>query len=316
MRDFFSDQFMKLEITPVDLAGKTIIVTGANVGIGYGTVCHLVGMNPERIILACRNLIKAEEAIRNIKASFPTEGVIIEAQELDLASFASIRAFAKKYQESGLPLHILIDNAGTTLLTLLLLPVIRKTVSQNDSTYPRIIVVASEMHHWSNFPEKDTPNIIETMDDPNNAASFKNRYPLTKLMNLFFARSLASHLQESNHPEDRKITVQVLNPGLVSSEFGNKGEPLIKRFARTAMLFVMRALIARNIMEGAKTSVYAATAPECGIEHGAQSGQYYSSCRVAKINPILEGEAGKELGERLWKETIQTIEITPHEFDI
>ena len=71
-------------------------------------------MHPARIILACRNTTKAEEAIRKIKAttSISSEGVILEAQELNLASFASCRAFAKKYQESGLPLHILINNAG------------------------------------------------------------------------------------------------------------------------------------------------------------------------------------------------------------
>lgn len=55
---------------------------------------------------------KAEDAIRRIKASTNTDGVVIEAQELNLASFASCRAFAKRYQDSGLPLHILINNAG------------------------------------------------------------------------------------------------------------------------------------------------------------------------------------------------------------
>jgi len=75
-------------------------------------------MHPARIILACRNTTKAEEAIRKIKAttSINSEGVILEAQELNLASFASCRAFAKKYQESGLPLHILINNAGISSL--------------------------------------------------------------------------------------------------------------------------------------------------------------------------------------------------------
>lgn len=81
-------------------------------GIGYGTVCHLIAMGPSRVILACRNMSKAEEAIRRIKTSTATDGVVIEAQELNLASFASCRAFAKRYQESGQPLHILINNAG------------------------------------------------------------------------------------------------------------------------------------------------------------------------------------------------------------
>ncbi|KAK9760825.1 hypothetical protein K7432_014758 [Basidiobolus ranarum] len=303
-------------------------------GIGYGTVCHLIEMRPSRVILACRNMSKAEEAIRKIKMSTSTDGVVIEAQELNLASFASCRAFAKRYQESGLPLHILINNAGiggvikftltedhhesmfatnhlgTVLLTLLLLPVIRRTASMDDLTYPRIVIVASEVHHWTQFSAKDTPSIVKTMDDA--TAPTKDRYQDTKLMNVLFTRSLARHLQESGHPEDRKITVNVINPGLVSSELGKEDESLLRRIG----FAIFQSLLARNIAEGSKTTVYAAVAPECGVENGAQNGQYYSSCRAAEVNPIVEGEAGEELAERLWQETIETLESRPHEFDI
>ncbi|KAG0029260.1 hypothetical protein BGZ82_008057 [Podila clonocystis] len=191
------------------------------------------------------------------------------------------------------------------------------TASLNDSTYPRIVIVASEVHHWTQFPEKDTPSIVKTMDDATNASSIKDRYQVTKLMNVLFTRSLARHLQESSHPEDRKISVQVVNPGLVASELGKKeDDPFLHRMASIIMHGIIAGIIARNIMEGSKTVVYAAVAPECGVENGAQPGQYYSSCRAAKVNPVVEGEAGKELAERLWQETIQTIEIRPHEFDV
>ncbi|KAF9314168.1 hypothetical protein BG003_004482 [Podila horticola] len=183
------------------------------------------------------------------------------------------------------------------------------TASVNDLTYPRIVTVASEVHHWTQFPEKDTPSIVKTMDDATKTASIKDRYQVTKLMNVLFTRSLARHLQESVHSEDRKITVQVINPGLVPSELGKKeDEPLLQRIGSTIVHGILGGILARNIVEGSKTTVYAAVAPECGIENGAQSGQYYSSCRAAKINPIVEGEAGKELAERLWHETIQTID--------
>ncbi|KAF9274465.1 hypothetical protein BGZ68_000654, partial [Mortierella alpina] len=332
---FLNDQLAKLDVTPVSLAGKTIVVTGSNVGIGYGTVCHLVAMGPSRVILACRNLSKGEEAIRKIKMSTNTHDVVIEAQELNLASFTSCRAFAKRYQESGLPLHILINNAGiggvikftlsedrhesmfatnhlgTALLTLLLLPVIRMTASTNDSTYPRIVIVASEVHHWTQFSEKDAPSIVKAMDDA--TAPTKDRYEVTKLMNVLFTRSLARHLRDSSRPEDQKITVQVINPGLVASELGQKEHtPLFRRMLHA----MLNATLARNIVEGSKTPVFVAVAPECGIENGAQNGQYYSSCRVAKVNPIVEGEAGEELAEKLWQETIHTIESRPNEFDI
>lgn len=191
------------------------------------------------------------------------------------------------------------------------------TASLEDSTYPRIVTVASEVHHWTQFLEKDTPSIVKTMDDATNTSSIRDRYQVTKLMNILFTRSLARHLQESKRPEDHKITVHVVNPGLVSSELGGKDDgPLLQRIGSTIFLGIARVILARNIAEGSKTTVYAAVALECGIENGAQPGQYYSSCRAAKVNPIVEGEAGKELAERLWNETLQTIEINPHEFDI
>ncbi|KAI9236025.1 MAG: hypothetical protein BYD32DRAFT_462881 [Podila humilis] len=129
--------------------------------------------------------------------------------------------------------------------------------------------------------------------------------------------ALGRHLQKSRHPEDRKITVQVINPGLVSSELGKKkDEPLLQRIGSTIVHGIVGGILARNIVEGLKTTVYAAVAPECGIENGAQTGQYSSSCRAAKANLIVEGEAGMELAERLWHETIQAIESRSLEFDI
>jgi len=201
-------------------------------------------------------------------------------------------------------------------LTLLLLPVLRKT-AKDDNTHPRIVIVASEVHHWSNFPEKESPNITEVMNDPTNTKSFAERYPITKLMNVSFAQTLANHLQNSSHPEDKKITVCSINPGLVSSELGTKSDDSVwGRLRFTVMISVLRGLLARNVMEGAKTSVYAAIEPQCGIENGAENGLYYSSCRVSPINSVLEGEEGKSLGERLWKETIEAIQTKVNEFDI
>ncbi|KAF9210149.1 hypothetical protein BGZ49_003603 [Haplosporangium sp. Z 27] len=338
--EFLQDQFAKLDFTPVDLTGKTIVVTGSNVGLGYETVRHLVEMNPTRVILACRTISKAEEAIKNIKSSTSCDGVIIEAQELDLASFASCRAFAEKYQQSGFPLHILINNAGiggvnsfalskdghesmfatnhlgTALLTLLLLPVIRHTASLDDSTYPRIIILSSEVHHWTQFPEKDEPSIVEAMNDPKNTASIAGRYMVTKLMNVLFARRLAQRLQQSSRPEDHKITVSCVNPGMVNTELGKKKDTPFFRWMAVVVVTNILSALARSGVEGSKTTVYASIHPECGIENGAQGGQYYSSCRPAKVNPIVEGESGDALAEKLWQETIQTVEIKKGEFDI
>ena len=201
-------------------------------------------------------------------------------------------------------------------MTLLLLPVIRKTAAQDASTYPRIVALSSDMHYWAKFTDRNAASIVQAMDDPTNK-TFKERYQDTKLFNILFTRSLAAHLRDSRHPEDKKITVSAINPGLVSSEIGTKSDDSIwGRLGITIMISLLRGLFARNIMGGAKTTVYAAIEPQCGIENGAESGLYYSSCRVARVNTTVEGEDGKALGERLWKETIETIQIKLNDFDI
>eukprot|EP01133_Synstelium_polycarpum_P009775 gene9775-11414_t len=338
--DYLSDQYAKLEFTPVDLAGKVIIVTGANTGIGYGTVQHLVKMGPARLIMACRNMNKANEAIESLKKdTVVPEGVIIEAMELDISSFESCQSFVKKYQERDLPLHILINNAGiggldpftltkdghetmfatnhlgTSLLTLLLLPVLRKTARSNDSTFPRIVILSSEMHHMTWFKERDAESIVKAMDDPK--GDMNSRYPNTKLMNLLFTQSLAKHLQASkNHPEDRKITVHAVNPGYVNSEIGAKRLSWIVSRIYDVLKVFLGLLIARTIQEGSKTSVLVATSPECGIETGAPNGQYYSSCKVAKTSILIDGQVGVDLAEKLWLETLATLPLDQVDLDL
>jgi short-subunit dehydrogenase len=66
-------------------------------------------MGPAKIILACRNMTTAAEAVESIKAGgFST----VEAWQLDQGSIASVKAFTKRYNESGLDLHLVLANAG------------------------------------------------------------------------------------------------------------------------------------------------------------------------------------------------------------
>ena len=92
-----------------DLTGKRAVVTGSNSGIGRSAARELARRGAQ-VVLACRDVSRAEEARAGILAAAP--GSLVEVAELDLSSLASVRAFARHTVEGGKPLDILINNAG------------------------------------------------------------------------------------------------------------------------------------------------------------------------------------------------------------
>ena len=91
------------------LDGKTVIITGANIGIGKETALDMAKRGA-RVILACRDLGKAETAAGEIKATSGNDNVVVE--QLDLASLESVRQFAKRVNASEPFVNILVNNAG------------------------------------------------------------------------------------------------------------------------------------------------------------------------------------------------------------
>ena len=91
------------------LDGKTVIVTGANCGIGLETAREMAKRGA-RVILACRDVDKGKEAAAALRAS--TRSWTVVFRQLDLASFDSIRKFADEILKEEERIHILINNAG------------------------------------------------------------------------------------------------------------------------------------------------------------------------------------------------------------
>ena len=91
------------------LDGKTVVITGANAGIGKETALQLAKRGA-RIILACRDTVKAEEAAKEIREKSGNGNIVVRA--LDLSSLASVKQFAKNLISEEEQIDILINNAG------------------------------------------------------------------------------------------------------------------------------------------------------------------------------------------------------------
>ena len=144
----------------------------------------------------------------------------------------------------------------------MILPKLQETASKFNIT-PYLTIVSSEVHGYTSFPEKSSENIFKTLNDEK-TARMGDRYPVSKLLEVFYCQELADRMKKSDKPP---VTVNFLNPGLCHSELGRDGPWL---------LTVLKFFFARTTEVGSRTLVHATEAGE------GSHGQYLSSCQIAE----------------------------------
>ncbi|PFH48618.1 hypothetical protein AMATHDRAFT_65010 [Amanita thiersii Skay4041] len=315
---FLHDQLSTVPpLVKKDLTGKTVVVIGANTGLGFEASKHFARMNPGRLILGCRNQVKGEQAISNIKRETGYQKA--ELWLIDLLEFSSVQEFADKFERDGGRLDYLVLNAAIaptaehketkdgwehtlqinclspSLLALRLLPRMAKTASEHSTT-PRLVLVSSEVHYWTSFEDKvvDSDEPLQILSDKRYCTSkmMGHRYQDSKLINVFFIRALNAHLK------NRSIIVNTVNPGYCYSE-------LRRGFAGFTAIFdwVLERLIALTTEEGSRQLVWAAL----GESDQELGGAYISKSTVVEPSDFVIGEKGKKVQEQLWRETISVL---------
>lgn len=110
--DFIRAQLTKIpRVIPVDLSRSTVLITGANSGLGLEAAREILNSKPERLILAVRNLEKGNEA-KTLLAEANKSGAKIDVRKLDQSSFKSIQDFVAELK--GERVDIAILNAGSS----------------------------------------------------------------------------------------------------------------------------------------------------------------------------------------------------------
>ncbi len=179
--DLLSALYSQFFVTPTlpnhDFSNQTIIVTGANTGLGFEAAKHFLALHCAKIIIAVRSTSKGESAkqslLKTIPGALPSQ---IEVWALDLSSFKSVRAFADRASSQLGRVDVLVENAGldegrfvlsedgwertlqinvisTCLLAVLMLPKLRETAQRYKVT-PHLVVVTSDTHYWAKFEER------------------------------------------------------------------------------------------------------------------------------------------------------------------
>jgi NAD(P)-dependent dehydrogenase (short-subunit alcohol dehydrogenase family) len=273
------------------MQGKVVLITGGNTGIGKETAIGLARMGAQ-VTITSRDPEKGKAALADIRRAAGREDVA--CMRLDLASLASVRAFAAEYLQHHPRLDVLVLNAGLILktrtetadgfegtfgvnhlghfaLTGLLLDLLRR------SAPARVVVLASEAHRMARGGLD--------FDDLHARAGYGawSVYGRSKLANLLFTLELAERLRGTG------VTVNAVHPGVVATEFAGADD-----MGRAVALGVKLARwFLLTPAQGARTSIHVASAPElAGV-----TGKYFARSReAAPRRRALDREAAK----RLW----------------
>jgi NAD(P)-dependent dehydrogenase (short-subunit alcohol dehydrogenase family) len=257
------------------LAGKVILVTGGNSGLGKESVLQLAKHKPRQIIMAARSQSRAEAAIEEIEAVVP--GAKIAFLALDLSSFDSIKKAAASVLQQYDRLDVLLNNAGLfgvppgltedgyeiqfgsnhmgpALFTRLLLPLLEKT-SQLPNSDVRVVQLSSEGYQLAPKGGIIFSRLKTEMEDIPGRA----RYAQSKLANLYFVKALAKR-----HP---KMICVALHPGGVNTGILKN---TLNSYPSLAWVFnIGIRLFLADVQTGALGQLWAATGRAEELETGA-----------------------------------------------
>jgi NAD(P)-dependent dehydrogenase (short-subunit alcohol dehydrogenase family) len=283
-----------------EMQGKTVLITGANQGLGKASALALARMGAN-LVLVSRSAEKAKSAIAEIERAVaegpsrrtrPTIDLLVG----DLASQADIRRIAAEFKAKHDRLDVLLNNAGvlvttrrTTvdgieetfavnhlgyfLLTSLLLDVLKQTAAKTGGA--RIVNVASEAHRTGRVNWEDL-QFERTRYRPFTA------YSQSKLLNILFTRELARRLAGT------KVTVNAVHPGVIASGFGQTYGGLISALVKVAHPFML------SPEKGADTQVWLASTPEVA----GQTGLYFQKRAAKTPNRAAQDDAA---ARKLWE---------------
>ncbi|EJD48769.1 NAD(P)-binding protein [Auricularia subglabra TFB-10046 SS5] len=316
--DVHEQLFEKPAVPTTDFTGKTIIVTGANVGLGKEATRHFVRLGAAHVIMAVRSLEKGEAAKAEILGDPALAGrrATVSVWKLDMASYASVQAFAARISAELERLDAAVLNAGITafkfelyeldestltvnvvstmLLAALLVPTLRRSALEHH-TKPVLSIVGSGIHIYAVFPERNVDNIFAAMNDPSRA-DMDGRYTLSKLVQLLVVREFAAAVNGSGRPF---VIINTLNPGLCKTELVRDAKGLFRLGVKVA-----KAFMAWTPEEGSRTLVHAAGAGK--ESHGA----YLSAAKIKPeaMSAFVTSDEGHRAQKKLWAELSTKLE--------
>lgn len=300
--------------------GRVALITGANVGLGKETAIQLAKKGA-KVVLACRS--SCQPVVDEIKRM---RGGDATAMSLDLGDSKSIFEFAREYRKLGLPIHMLILNAGIMMvptftttkdglesqlgvnwvghfyLQQLLQDIVEKSAPS------RVVILSSKAHEI--FVQKAPPPGLTIRDNAESRAAYSpyGNYGISKLCNILHAQELHERMKEAG----KEVEVISVHPGSVDTDLGRHIMDFLRPYVGDSVVqFTKRIsdLMVLDVHSGSLTQLWAATSPD--VTANKLSGSY--AVPIARVIPPSKIAQDKQLQKRVWEEGMEIIKNFPRQ---
>lgn len=271
-----------------DMTGATVVVTGANSGIGE-SLTRVLAQAGARVVLAVRSVERGQACAARIPGA-------TEVRELDLASLASVRAFAEAWDG---PIDLLINNAGISATAL------TRTADGFESTFGtnhlghfaltnlllehltgRVVTVASQAERFAGLD-------FEDLNWERRAYRPSRAYNDSKLANMLFAAELQRRLTAAGS----NVVAHSAHPGLVATNIYRHNGP---RRPIDLVWTVANRLLAQDADHGALPVLYAALADLPADSFTGPAHFAHMRGGAPMLIPRSEAAKNRDLARRLW----------------
>lgn len=288
-----------------DMAGRYVVVTGANSGTGREATRRMAAAGAH-IVMACRTPSKAEAACEELLHENPRAQ--LEIRRIDLADLGSVREFAAGFLDDGRPLDLLVNNAGVMsppqrfetvdgfelqfgtnflgpfALTNLLLPLLL------DAPAPRVATMTSGTAHYGRINFRD----LQSRHRYSPAMS----YAQSKLADMLMAQHLARVADDLGW----NLLSTYAHPGYTRTNLQTTGPSLGRDRTRHGMFSGSERTVlpSQDVAHGVEPLLFAATSPDA-----VQGGYYGPGGRMGLVGPTRRygqprSSRGVDLAPSLW----------------
>ncbi|MFB1063434.1 oxidoreductase [Natrinema sp. H-ect4] len=282
--------------------GRTIVITGANSGIGLEATRELA-RNGATVIMACRSVERGEDAANGVRGEIPDADLRVEG--CNLGDLESVRSFAAGLEDEAI--DVLINNAGVMAIPrsetadgfetqfgvnhlghFALTGLLLESLATDGEEPARVVTVSSGVHESGEID----------FDDLQHEESYDKweAYAQSKLANVLFAYELERRFLTAN----TNAQSMAVHPGYANTQLQYRGPEQSGSQVRKAAMKLMNTVVAQSAEMGALPTLYAATAPD------AEGGAYYGPGGFQNMRGTPERQASsdqsydEETARRLW----------------